>query len=301
MKTFLWKCIPPKSSPGSSPLRVVALLSDHEGDASSNRGVDRCPSRWRTSMLNCELAVSLITVAEGAARSTVLKVTQVEASPGFVAWPDLKANTCAHETNTTQRHWWEALSTQQDEALFWVRPSVPRKDGREQCRHLECGRTQKQFPVVAWPSHFINAWRDISRKLPEVTGHRSSRAEPIEETEKKKHARHPAQTPASGVSKNPSGNKRQERKDGVLGLQDRRHRADDVWARQQKRAPQQRKTECVAQQRESPGGRHLAFFWTWSHVRGVAGCARKHQHQEGRHHLAIFATLPPPSVLVTRT
>ena len=27
-----------------------------------------------------------------------------------------------------------------------------------------------------------------------------------------------------------------------------------------KKAPQQTKTECVAQQRESPGGRHLAFF-----------------------------------------
>ena len=39
-----------------------------------------------------------------------------------------------------------------------------------------------------------------------------SHAEPIEETEKKKHARLPAQTPASRVSKNPGGNKRQERK-----------------------------------------------------------------------------------------
>ena len=36
--------------------------------------------------LDCDLAVALAHVAEGAARSTVLKVTQVEPSHGFVAW-----------------------------------------------------------------------------------------------------------------------------------------------------------------------------------------------------------------------
>ena len=36
--------------------------------------------------LDYELAVALANVTEGAARSTVLKVTQVEPSRGFVAW-----------------------------------------------------------------------------------------------------------------------------------------------------------------------------------------------------------------------
>ena len=39
--------------------------------------------------LDYELAVALANVTEGAARSTVLKVTQVEASHGFVAWQAL--------------------------------------------------------------------------------------------------------------------------------------------------------------------------------------------------------------------
>ena len=53
-----------------------------------------------------------------------------------------------------------------------------------------------------------------------------SRAEPIEENEKKKHARLPAQMPASRVSRNPVGNNRQERMDAVSGQEERRHRAD---------------------------------------------------------------------------
>ena len=53
-----------------------------------------------------------------------------------------------------------------------------------------------------------------------------SRAEPIEENEKKKHARLPAQMQASRVSRNPAGNNRQERMDAVSGLEDGRHRAD---------------------------------------------------------------------------
>ena len=91
-----------------------------------------------------------------------------------------------------------------------------------------------------------------------------SRAEPIEENEKQKHARLPAQMPASRVSRNPGGNNRQEQMDAVSGQEDRRHRADNAWVRLQKkkRANLQRKPECVAQQRESPGGHHLADFAT---------------------------------------
>ena len=39
--------------------------------------------------LDCELAVALANATEGAARSTVLKVTQTELSHGFVAWQAL--------------------------------------------------------------------------------------------------------------------------------------------------------------------------------------------------------------------
>ena len=37
--------------------------------------------------------------------------------------------------------------------------------------------TQKQFHVIAGPSNFINAGRDIARRPPEITRHTSSRAE----------------------------------------------------------------------------------------------------------------------------
>ena len=93
----------------------------------------------------------------------------------------------------------------------------------------------------------------------------SSRAEPIEENEKKKHARLPAQMPASRVSRNPGGNNRQERMDAVPGREDWRHRADKrvgKTTKKKRRANLQRKPERVAQQRESPGGQHLAEFAT---------------------------------------
>ena len=54
----------------------------------------------------------------------------------------------------------------------------------------------------------------------------SSRAEPIEKTEKKTRARLPAQLPASRVSRNPNGNYRLERVDAVSGQEDERQRAD---------------------------------------------------------------------------
>ena len=66
---------------------------------------------------------------------------------------------------------------------------------------------------------------------------------------------------------NPGGNNRQERMDAVSGREDRRHRADNAWARLKKkkrRANHHRKPERVAQQREGPGGQHLADFATLS-------------------------------------
>ena len=57
------------------------------------------------------------------------------------------------------------------------------------------------------------------------------RAEPIQENEKKKHARLPAQMPASRVPKKPGGNNRQERKDAVSGRQDGNRGAGGKTAR----------------------------------------------------------------------
>ena len=90
---------------------------------------------------------------------------------------------------------------------------------------MRCGRSKKQFYVFAKSSKFNNAWRDIYHCLLETTGHMPPRAEPIEETEKETHARLPTQTPASRVSKNPGGNKRQERMNAVSDREDK-NRAD---------------------------------------------------------------------------
>ena len=92
---------------------------------------------------------------------------------------------------------------------------------------MECGRIQKPCHVIAGPSNFINAGTDISRKLPEVTGHMSSCADSKEEKEEEDHARLPTQMPASRVFRNPGGNNRQERMDAVSGLKDGKHRADN--------------------------------------------------------------------------
>ena len=48
--------------------------------------------------LDYELAVALVNVTEGAARSTVLKVTQGEPSHGFVAWQAL-VDSCAPKSS----------------------------------------------------------------------------------------------------------------------------------------------------------------------------------------------------------
>ena len=98
------------------------------------------------------------------------------------------------------------------------------------------GEPKKQLNVIAKPSKFNNACRDISHWLHETTGHMPSRAEPIEKKEKEDHARLPAQMPASRVPRNPGGNNRQERKDAVSGQKDGNRGADNTLARQQDRA-----------------------------------------------------------------
>ena len=52
--------------------------------------------------LDYELAVALAIVTEGAARSTVLKVTQVEPSHGFAAWQALVDDCSAHQPTVRQ-------------------------------------------------------------------------------------------------------------------------------------------------------------------------------------------------------
>ena len=89
------------------------------------------------------------------------------------------------------------------------------------------------------------------------------RAEPFEENEKTKHARLPAQMPASRVSKNPCGNDRQEQMDAVSRLTDGNIEQTDAWARQKrKRAIRHGIQKHVAQQREGPSGQPLAEFAT---------------------------------------
>ena len=62
--------------------RRKADTADHEMDAQSDRDLDKYVE------LDCELAVALANVTEGA-RATALRVTQVEPSHGFVAWQAL--------------------------------------------------------------------------------------------------------------------------------------------------------------------------------------------------------------------
>ena len=119
--------------------------------------------------------------------------------------------------------------------------------------------------------------------------------EQIEETEKRKHARLPAQTPASHVSKNPGGNNRQERINAVSGREDRTHRADKPVGnetkkkkekvkrkKREKRASIQRESERKGQC-ESPGGQHLADFATLPSA--VAKVARASWHGQ---HAIVF-------------
>ena len=49
--------------------------------------------------LDCKLAVALASVTEGAARATVLRVTQTEPSHGFVAWQALVDNYVPKSSN----------------------------------------------------------------------------------------------------------------------------------------------------------------------------------------------------------
>ena len=80
--------------------------------------------------------------------------------------------------------------------------------------------------------------REIPRKLSELTRHTVVQKN-NEKTKKKQHARLPAQMPASGVSRSPGGNNRQERKDGMSSQKDGKHQADSragkTGARRRKR------------------------------------------------------------------
>ena len=84
-----------------------------------------------------------------------------------------------------------------------------------------------------------------------------SRAEPIEENWKKKHARLPSQMPASCVLMNPDGNKTGA--DGRSVKPRRRETSCRLKCGQDnnKRANLHRSWKLVAQQREGPCGQHL--------------------------------------------
>ena len=94
----------PKSSSGSTPVggfaREVAAWLGEAGKSTQRitKGALRATEAWSDGRhdeddmyveLDFELAVAVASVTEGAARSTILKVTQVEPSRGFVAWQAL--------------------------------------------------------------------------------------------------------------------------------------------------------------------------------------------------------------------
>ena len=81
----LWLgCIDPKHEAGKNTLRITkGSLRANEAWPDGRHAEDD-----KYVELDSELAVALVTT-EGAARSTVLKVTQVEPSRGFVAWQAL--------------------------------------------------------------------------------------------------------------------------------------------------------------------------------------------------------------------
>ena len=100
----------PKSWSGSTPLggfalEVAALLGyvhpKHEAGKLIQRNTKGALRATETSTygrhaeddkhveLDCELAVALADATEGAARATVLRITQKEESHGFVAWQAL--------------------------------------------------------------------------------------------------------------------------------------------------------------------------------------------------------------------
>ena len=105
--------------------------ADHEGDAQSDRG--RHAEDDKYVELDCEQAVTLANVTEGAARSTVLKVTHVEPSHGFVAWQALVDSNAPKSSN---------------DPAFALQPTLPtptRCEGTEGEAHsmvIESGRVR---------------------------------------------------------------------------------------------------------------------------------------------------------------
>ena len=108
----------------------------------------------------------------------------------------------------------------------------------------------------------------------------SSRAEPIEKTEKKK-----TRTAASSVSRNPGGNYRQERNDAPSGHEDGRQRSRQrvrTKLSQSDKAGEKFYRETMnitAKQCEGLGGQYLADFATLpSAVVKAARAQRNRQH-----------------------
>ena len=175
-----------------------------------------------------------------------------------------------HATNTTQRN-----------SLEEVRRIVIHNGGRhsrrnktypqemveKRSRYLECGRTQKQFHVIAGRSKF-------HQRLKRHFSHIPSRAEPIEEKDGESRTASCANASLPRVRES-----RWQQQTGADGrsvrTRSRRHRADKrVGKTTKKRATPQREPK----------------------KRGAATC-----EGHGGHHLAIFATLPTAIVDVTRS
>ena len=121
--------------------------------------------------------------------------------------------------------WWKVLTTHKDVANFWALPNVPEINGRARCGHLKKRKNQEQFTYLQ--NLHISARLEERHCSKAVWEHqedaitcRTNREEWEEET------RTASCSNASRVSRNPSGNNREERMDAVSGREDGRHRAD---------------------------------------------------------------------------
>ena len=89
--------------PGGFPREVTAWLgySGRKGHSEQPRHgpIVATPKTIDSVELDYELAVALANVTEGAARATVLEVTQAEPSHGFVAWQAL-VDGCAPKSSS---------------------------------------------------------------------------------------------------------------------------------------------------------------------------------------------------------
>ena len=133
--------------------------------------------------------------------------------PQSMQMAERKRHWCKIKHHTTKQSWrsssnrypqqWEVLNAPRRDKFRAV-PSVPRKNGRERRRHMECGRTQKTI-LRSCKAFFSTAWREITHVQPEATRQVPPQEEPNDGQIKEDNARLLAQMPASRVWQQQTG------------------------------------------------------------------------------------------------